>query len=62
MTRMEVHRGLLGRDDRDVIRQRRVQRLGGSISRRAALDLDADDVPQRMHAGVRPPSDGELVV
>src|SRR5436305_1626448 len=39
--------------------QRSVQRLGDTRSGRAALDVDARDVRERVHAGVRASRDGE---
>ena len=52
---------LLGGDDRDVLRERRVQRLGGALRRRAAADLDRRDVRERVDARVGAAGDGETV-
>ena len=49
----------LGRDDGDVLGQRRVQRLGRALGRRAAADVDARDVGMRVDAGVRASGDRE---
>ena len=58
--RVEVRRGLVRRDHRDVGRQRRVQRLRRAGRRRAAGDANARDLSGRVHAGVGPSRDREL--
>ena len=45
--------------DRDVVGQRRVERLGEPLDRRAALGVEARDLPGRVDAGVGAAGDGE---
>ena len=59
--RVEPVRGVLGREHRDVGRQRRVERLGRLRGGRAARHLDARHLPGRVHARVGAPGDGEPV-
>ncbi len=56
---VEVLRRLLHRDDGDVVRKDGVERLGGVIGGRASLDVDARDLPERVHTGVGAPGDRE---
>src|SRR5205085_3588953 len=57
---VEAGRDLRDGDDRDVVREQRVHRLGGALGRRAALDRDARDLRERVDAGVRPARHREL--
>ena len=59
--RVEPVRRLLRREDGDVVGQGRVQRLARTLERRPALDVDARDLPGRVHAGVRASGDREPV-
>ena len=56
---VEPLRCLLGREHRDVGRERRVERLRGPVGGRASPDDDARDLPRRVHAGVGATGDGE---
>ena len=56
----EVRRRLLGRDDRDIGGQRRVERLGDTVDLRPAVCIDARDVRISVDAGVGPPGDRQL--
>ena len=58
---MKVRWALLGGDDGDVVRQRRVDRLGRALGRRSAFDVDADHVSDRVHARVGATGDGKCV-
>ena len=57
--RVEVVRRLLGASDREIGRQERVQRAGRASRRRAAVDVDRDDVRERVHARVGAARDRE---
>ena len=61
MARVEVRRGRLCREHRDLVRQPRVQRLGRPLDRRPARHVDRRDLAQRVHAGIRAAGDGESV-
>jgi hypothetical protein len=60
MPRIEVRRHLLSRDNRYVVRQRRIDRFCDTLRGRAAFDIDADDIAERVHAGIRPPCNGKV--
>src|SRR5262249_19595622 len=45
----------------DVIRERGVERLGCPLRRRPSLDVEAHDVRERVHTGVRATRNGEPV-
>ena len=59
MPRVEVRRRLLGSDDRNVVRQSRIDRFCDPLRGRAAFDVDADDVAECMHARVGSTRDSE---
>ena len=61
MAGMEVPCGGLDLKDRDLLREKRVQRLGGAIWRGAALGLDAYDLPEGVDAGVCTTGDCQLL-
>jgi hypothetical protein len=56
---MEVRGSLAGLDHRDVVGQLRIERLAGTLGRRAALHVDRGDVGDRVNPGVRPAGDRE---
>ena len=58
--RAETLGGRLDAEDGDVGGQRRVERLGRALRRRAAVGHERRDLRRRVDAGVRPPGDGEL--
>ena len=58
---MEPVRRRLRRNDRDIVRQRRVERLGDALERRTALHVDGADLSSRVHACICPARDDELV-
>jgi hypothetical protein len=58
---VEIGRGFLGRDDRDVVRKDGIERLGGAHSRRPVIDVDARHLTERMDARVSPSCHGERV-
>ena len=59
--RVERVRCVLRREHAEVVRQQPVQRLCGALRRRAGLDLDRGDVPERVHAGIGAARDGKRV-
>ncbi len=61
MTGVEVCGHLLSRHHGHVIGQQRVQRLGRSLDGRAAAEVRADDVPQRVYARVGAPRDSGVL-
>jgi hypothetical protein len=62
MASVEVGRGKFRSHDRDVTGQRGVQRLRCALRRRAAVDVDADDVAERVHACVGAAGHCEVLV
>ena len=56
---MEIGLGCSGSDDGDVVGKRRVERLRDPLDLRSAVDLDARDVGERVHAGVGAARDGK---
>jgi hypothetical protein len=58
---MEVRRRLFRTDDRDVVGQRRIERLGRTRGGRATLDVDAGHLAERVDARVGTAGDGESV-
>ena len=62
MAGMEVPCGGLDLKDRDLLREKRVQRLGGAIWRRSALGFDARYLTEGVDAGVGSAGDRELLV
>ena len=58
---MEVRSRVLDGHHGNVGRKVSVQRLGRTLRRRTALDLDGGDVRERMYPGVRPARDCEAV-
>ena len=58
---MEPISGIVGGDHRHVRRQGGVQRLGRAAGRCAPRHDHAGDLTGRVHAGIGPPGDGELV-
>jgi hypothetical protein len=49
-----------GREDRYIVRQRRIERLRKTLEWRPAFDLDRAHLPFRVDPGVSSPADGEL--
>ena len=62
VARVEVGRGLLDRHDGDLVGQARVQRLGGAVGRRAALDVADATWPSACTPESVRPADRERVV
>ena len=57
---MEVQRHFICGDDRNVIRQGRVERVRDPGRGWAAVDVDTDDVAECVHPGVGSPRNGEV--